>query len=159
MRGPPPRQVGPEPSRWSLLWAVLLGTSLFPVAIVLMTLVGLGVLRELPSWAISYSSLMILVLPAMGIAAVFKNRLVGFAVSLWLWPSLLFSGLPLYFPGERSDAMVSGAAWLASVGGEGLERRAAESIQRLADAFGEGSELAVSPPRRQSRCRPSASPL
>ena len=124
-----------------------------------MTLVGLGVIRELPSWAISYSSLLLLVLPSMGIAAVFKNRLLGFAVAFWVWPVLLFSGIPLFFPGERSGAMVSGAAWLASVGGEDLERAAAQSVQRLADSLGEGSQLAVAPPEEAEPLQAFLRPL
>lgn len=110
-----------------------------------MTLTGLGVIRELPNWAISSSSLLLILLPTMGIAALFKNRLFGFALALWIWPPALFAGLPLYFPGERGDAMVSGAAWLASIGGTQLEIRAAHSVQRLADAFGDGTQLASLP--------------
>jgi len=119
-----------------------------PVVVVLMALCGLGVVRDLPNWAISYSSLLLLVLPTMGIAAVFKNRLMGFALALWIWPSLLFMGLPLYFPGERGESLVSGAAWLASIGGSNLERRAAHSAQRLATSLGEGSRLATKPPNQ-----------
>ena len=154
-----PRQPGPEPSRWTLVWAIVLGTSVFPLGIGLMTVVGLGVVRELPSWAISYSSLLLLVLPAMGIAAVFRNRLLGFAVGFWVWPVLLFSGIPLFFPGERSGAMVSGASWLASVGGEDFERAAAQSVQRLADSLGEGSQLAVPPPEEAEPLQAFLRPL
>jgi hypothetical protein len=42
--------------------------------------------------------------------------------------------------------LVSGAAWLASIGGSDLERRAAFSAQRLAASLGEGSRLATKPP-------------
>lgn len=144
-QAPAPRKGGVDPSSWNRLWAVLLGTSLLPLGLILMALTGLGVIRELPNWAISSSSLLLILLPTMGIAALFKNRLFGFALALWIWPTSLFVGLPLYFPGERGDAMVSGAAWLASIGGTNLELRAARSVQRLADALGEGTELASLP--------------
>jgi hypothetical protein len=142
----PSRKGRQDPSPWNVLWAIILGMSMIPLGMALMAMTGLGIIRELPNWAISSSSLLLIILPTMGIAALFKNRLLGFSVALWIWPTSLFLGLPLYFPGERGDAMVSGAAWLASVGGSNLEQRAAQSARRFADSLGEGTVLGTRPP-------------
>jgi len=54
----------------------------------------------------------------MGIAGLFRLRPEGWAISLSLWPIVVLTGLPLYFPGERTEALTTGVAFLAASWGE-----------------------------------------
>jgi hypothetical protein len=101
------------------------------------TLIGLGVHREGLPWAITVAAVLISTLPIIGIAGLFRLRPEGWAIGLSVWPILVLTGVPLYFPGERSDAITTGVAFLASSWGE-------ERVQHWA-SFGERAGALLGP--------------
>ena len=82
------------------------------------TLIGLGIHREGLPWAITVAAVLISTLPVIGIAGLFRFRPEGWAIGLSLWPFAVLTGVPLYFPGERANALTTGVAFLASSWGE-----------------------------------------
>jgi clan AA aspartic protease (TIGR02281 family) len=94
---------------------VILAIAAFPAALAYVVFLGLGLHRHAPSWAISACTTMIVFGPALlagGFARqarslVFSGVLLGWSIGLLL-------AMPVYFPGERSQAMVTG---LSLVGG------------------------------------------
>lgn len=106
-------------------------------------LVGLGILREGPSWAIALGAGLVLLLPILGICGVMKYRLESFATGMLLWPVALLVGLPVWFPGERPDALATGFGHLAAPMGQ--EAAASSFGESLADFMGE-ENLAGRPP-------------
>ncbi len=92
--------------------AVLAGMG--PLLAAMATVLGLGIVRLLPSWILAVSALALVVLPWLGIASFFRSRLTGLAVGSWVWPATLLGGIPLYLPQERADAFLTGMAHFAA---------------------------------------------
>ena len=81
--------------------------------IMLFTFMGLGLHRHGASWAIASTGTLLVFGPALVITGLRKkNQLFIFGLSSGLWSLLLFFSLPVYFPGERNQALVTGAATL-----------------------------------------------
>lgn len=108
-------------------------------------LIGLGVLRDGPGWAIALGSAMVLVLPVFALSSFGKHRIESVAAATLVWPVVLLVGLPVWFPGERAESLATGFGHLAApLGAEETEAGAA-----MGDAIAEfmGAEsLAGRPP-------------
>ena len=79
--------------------------------IMLFTFMGLGLHRHGASWAIASTGTLLVFGPALVITGLRKkNQLMVFGLSSGIWSALLFFSLPVYFPGERNEALVTGAA-------------------------------------------------
>lgn len=77
--------------------------------VTLATLFGLGLHREASSLAVAAAATGLVLVPPLALAVAVKNHRVevlGLAASLW--SVAVFLALPIYFPGERADAMVTG---------------------------------------------------
>jgi hypothetical protein len=74
--------------------------------------VGLGFAREAAPWMISASATGLVLGPPMVAAgmALRPRRPWVLGVGLWLWSLVLLVGMPVYFPGERQDAVATGLA-------------------------------------------------
>ncbi|MBA2320052.1 MAG: retropepsin-like domain-containing protein [Deltaproteobacteria bacterium] len=74
--------------------------------------VGLGFAREAAPWLISASATGLVFAPPMlaaGVAPRHRRPWI-LALGLWTWSFALLSLLPIYFPGERADAVATGVA-------------------------------------------------
>ena len=124
---------------------IVLALGLLTSLLAFLSLVGLGILRESPSWAVAVGASCLVILPAAGIAATTRWRPVGVALGSLVWPSLLLAGLPVWFPGERVAAVSTGLGFLAAPMGEDASRQAAGWGEQLASLAGE-EKLAGRPP-------------
>ncbi len=81
-------------------------------------LVGLGVHRHAAPWAISGSAMLLVFGPPLGMAAAARrDRPLLLGSALVAWSLALFLVLPVYFPGERREAVATGIA-LTGLGSE-----------------------------------------
>jgi len=127
---PPP----PGPDRPSQLASALAVVALVPVCLALSLMLGAGVLRQGPPLLVSVAAGLLVLLPALGVAAIFRRRMLGFALGLVLWPTVVVIGFPLYFPGERADALASGATVLLMPLGMRLDADHAHTVDALLPA-------------------------
>lgn len=87
--------------------AVLLGAVIGGVAMALVA--GLGLHRDAPPSLVALSAwLLVFGPPVLAAFLSPRNKGTAFGLSSTLWAVLLFLGVPLYFPGERADALVTG---------------------------------------------------
>ncbi len=101
------------------------------------TLLGIGVLREGPAWALSLSAGAVILLPILAIGFANRQRAEAWVSALVLWPILVYTALPLYFPGERSQGLATGLGAIAAMSGnENTMRSAASFGETLADLLG-----------------------
>lgn len=134
------------------------------LAVALGALLGLGVIREVPGPAAAIAAVFVGLLPAMGLGALGGGRVrpEPVALGLLLWPLMLLAGLPLYFPGERAEAISTGFGLAASPWGPERSRAAAEWGQSVAALLGEEPSVRPPPPPAQvlevERPQPIASP-
>lgn len=120
-------------SRALEMLAMVIGT--LPVLVAMATLVGLGMHRDAATWAVSASTVLFVVAPpALASALVRRHRGYAFAAVAAVWGTGVFVSLPIYFPGERADALVTGL----SLGSEDLGRVA----RMFADTLPEEPTLA-----------------
>jgi hypothetical protein len=108
--------------------AALLLLTAVPVAVVAAAAVaGVGLARQASGVAAVAVGLLLTLLPALGLASVFRGgaRVLGAALCLWSLAILLC--LPRYFPGERIEATAGGLRFLAAPMGP----RSAERLSRL----------------------------
>ncbi|MED5374695.1 MAG: retropepsin-like aspartic protease [Myxococcota bacterium] len=91
----------------------------------LCTLLGLGTLRQAPPSAVALAGVALLTLPTAGIASLIKPRWVGALSGAVLWPLALLVGVPIFFPGERTEALSTGLATLSAPFGARASQRAA----------------------------------
>lgn len=108
--------------RW--LWIAL---ALAPAAVVYAALLGLGMHRHASPWAISAAATLLVFGPPMAVASASpkNHRTERLGWSLGSWALILWLGLPIYFPGERREAVASGVALL---GGDGVGRAVADGL-------------------------------
>ncbi|MCB9746164.1 MAG: retropepsin-like domain-containing protein [Alphaproteobacteria bacterium] len=130
----------------TLLMTVLLSLPGLSVAVV--TLLGVGVLREVPGGVAAIAAVGVGVLPALGLGALWGRQVrpEPLAVGMLLWPLLVLLGLPFYFPGEREEAMATGMALAASPWGPEASARGAALGQRVSGWLGEEPEVQLPPP-------------
>ena len=98
-----------------------------PLGVTYAALLGLGLHRHGSPWAVSAAATALLFLPplAVGAASPRDTRPWRMGVAGGLWAVGLWAMLPVYFPGERRDAVASG---LALLGGDHLARAIADRL-------------------------------
>ena len=117
-------------------WLVLVG-AVIPVVLVYAGMLGLGLHRHASPWAISGAATVLVFGPPLAIAAANRKlRLERLSLSLLVWPGLLWLTLPVYFPGERNEAVASG---IALIGGG---QRWDDMARAVADGLPEEPALA-----------------
>lgn len=85
--------------------------ALVPLAIAYAAMLGLGVHRHAPAWAVSASATLLLFgPPLMAAGAAGTHRALRFASVAAVWSTGVLLLLPVYFPGERRDAVATGIA-------------------------------------------------
>ncbi len=114
-------------------------------------LVGLGVHRHAEPWAISVSAMVLTFGPPLLAAfAPAPRRSLRLGWALWLWSVGLFLVLPVYFPGERRQAVATGLAIAGLGSGQGLPERIADSLPEepsvASPEVAEAARLTVEPP-------------
>lgn len=92
-------------------FAPALGLLALPgTALALALMLGAGMLRQGQPLLVSIAAGAVVLLPALGLGSLLRQRALGVSLGLLLWPVLLLVGFPLYFPDERADALASGLA-------------------------------------------------
>ncbi len=91
--------------------ALLVAAGAFPAFVAHSAFVGLGLHRHGPAWAVSASASILVFGPALFAAIVApRGRASLFGLSLGAWSVALLLSFPLYFPGERREAVATGVA-------------------------------------------------
>ena len=103
-------------AQWRSFWLICLVASIWPLLHALTYWVGIGVLREVSNPMILLSSAVLVGLPILGMVAIFRHRLMGFALGISIWSALLSVAFPLYFSQAEPDAVDAGLAWWSSGG-------------------------------------------
>jgi predicted aspartyl protease len=88
-----------------------------------LALAGLAAVRHPEPVPAALATSLLLALPVLGFSALSSNRRAGLLLGANLWPVLLLMGLPLYFPGERMDAIDTGLALFVGASGHELPTR------------------------------------
>ena len=87
--------------------ALTLGT--IPAIVAYAAMLGLGLHRHAPAWIISFSATVLVFGPPLVSAALaWKGRVSVFAGFVGAWSLGILLALPVYFPGERRQAVVTG---------------------------------------------------
>lgn len=108
--------------------------SLVPAAVALALLLGAGMLRQGAPVLVSVGAGLLVLLPSLGVGVLFRRRMLGFALGLLLWPTAVVVGFPLYFPGERAEALASGTTVLLLPFGLAMDPELAETVDALLPA-------------------------
>ena len=89
--------------------------SALPAALVFAALIGLGLHRHGGPFAVSAAATIWVFGPPMAIAAASPkaHRYPRLSAALVFWSLILWVSMPVYFPGERRDAVASGLALLS----------------------------------------------
>lgn len=89
-----------------------------PMLLGFVAALGVGLVREGPPLLVSVIAGAVVLLPAAGAVAPLKeHRVLALPVVAALWSLALVVVFPVYFPGERDDALAAGAAVLGAVVG------------------------------------------
>jgi predicted aspartyl protease len=101
-----------------------------PAGVAYSAMLGLGLHRHAPPWAIALAATIAVFGPPLLVgAATAKNRTAVFAGALAGWSLALLVGMPVYFPGERREAVATGIALVAfGDGWEDIARRVADRL-------------------------------
>ena len=106
--------------------AVVLGV--LPMLLVMATVAGLALHRQAATWAIATSSVMLMLgPPVLAAMLVQRHRGLVFGVVAAAWSTGIFLAMPVYFPGERADAMITGLS-LGSRDAEPMARAVAGAM-------------------------------
>jgi len=116
-----------------------------------LALAGVSAVRHPDPIPVAMATSFLLALPVLGFSALVPNRRVGLLLGANLWPVLLLMGLPLFFPGERIDAIDTGLALLGGPLGTDLSAEQRRSFAQAVD------DILVSPKAQQPS--PKAAPL
>jgi len=93
----------------SIAGLVLLPFAFAVAAVPFVELIGLGVHRQAASIAVSTTAILLVAGPALAVAAAAPRfRPLLFPLALAAWSVALFVSLPVYFPGERREAVATG---------------------------------------------------
>ncbi|MFH1467618.1 MAG: retropepsin-like aspartic protease [Pseudomonadota bacterium] len=118
-----------------LLTSLAVCTALPLLTIAALALAGVATLREPDPPALALATTLLLLLPVLGFSALFSRRREGLLVGAILWPVLLLSGLPMYFPGERRGAIELGLSMLGYPLGEPLPAEGARALAGAIDGL------------------------
>ena len=121
-----------------------------------LALAGLAARREHGPVATSVAITLLLTLPVLGISSLFQRRVAGLLFGAIGWPLLLLVGLPLYFPGERRDAVRTGLALLGFPLGQALDEAHRDAVARAVDDL--LATPASRPPTPEARPTPAPPP-
>ena len=135
----------PRRERWRPGPALVL-PSLLPGALLIVTLLGVGLRHDAPPWEACLSGALMTVLPVLGLSGLFGHRGAALMAAMWAWPVLALVALPTWFPGERTAGMSEGFAWLALPLGETWSGRAASVGDKLGGMLGAEESLPVARP-------------
>lgn len=114
---------------------VVVGT--LPALVAYAAMLGLGLHRHAPPWIISLSATILVFGPPLAAAAfAWRGRIPVFGVLAGIWSLAILSALPVYFPGERRQAVVTGMSLVNA--GENWEQMA----RNVAETLPEEPELA-----------------
>lgn len=124
--------------------------SALPAVLVFAALIGLGLHRHGGPFAVSAAATVWVFGPPMAIAAASPkaHRFARLSAALVFWSLVLWISLPVYFPGERRDAVASGLALLSGD----------ELAQTIADGLPEETILAT-PELPEASATVAATPL
>jgi len=117
--------------------------SLIPVAVVFVTLQGVGLRRDLAPWEATLGASLLAVLPALGISGLLRHHRAAVVGSMWVWSILVLLALPRWLPGERGPGMAEGMAWAAMPFGEATATRAARAGETMSTWLGDDDSAPV----------------
>jgi hypothetical protein len=111
-----------------------------PAVVAILAVLGLGAARGGSPLAVALGAVALAVLPALGLSGLLRNRPTAMVAALLVWSLVVLFGIPLYFPGERAEAIARGASWI----GNGTVAEPSERSIRFGRAidkiFGGGGE-------------------
>lgn len=109
-------------------WSLLLG-SLVPIVVAYGAALGLGLHRHGSPLAISAAATVLMFLPPVALSMVARReRAAVFAASAAIWAAVGLLMMPVYFPGERRDAVTTGLALFFGGQGQGVADSIASSL-------------------------------
>lgn len=117
-----------------LVTSLAVCTALPLLTIAALALAGVATLREPDPPALAVATTLLLLLPVLGFSTLFSRQREGLLVGAILWPVLLLSGLPMYFPGERRGAIELGLSMLGYPLGEPLPAEGARALAGAIDS-------------------------
>ncbi len=89
--------------------ALVLILAIVPAIIAYAAMLGLGLHRHAPAWVISFSATVLVFGPPLVSAALaWRGRVPVFALLAGTWSLGILAAMPVYFPGERRQAVVTG---------------------------------------------------
>lgn len=117
-----------RPSEPLALPLVLIGLGLS--VLVWSAVIGLAVARKGGANTVAMSATALVFAPVLGVAfASSERRLTRIGVMMIVWPLLLFAGMPVFFPGERREALTTGLSMLTgNMEGDGVARTVAGAL-------------------------------
>ncbi len=118
-----------------------------PLTTALAALVGLGMHRNGPAAAVGVAAVCLVFLPWMGLATLFGRGIGAYAGAAWAWGAAALFTLPMYFPGERQEAIATGSAALAAPFGPQALERAVSLGERVGDLLGDDGVRGTTPPQ------------
>jgi len=95
-----------------MIQALLIAAAIAPTTFAYAAMLGLGLHRHAPATAISFAATVLVFGPALmaTAASAREQRVAMFGGVQLVWATLLLLGMPLYFPGERQQAVATGIA-------------------------------------------------
>ncbi|MCA9571146.1 MAG: hypothetical protein KC656_25075, partial [Myxococcales bacterium] len=117
--------------------AALALASVVPAGVAYAAAIGLGLHRHGTPWAVSVGATLVVFLPPVMAATAATHRARAFFAATLAWTLAGLAVLPVYFPGERRDAVSAGLSLL--MGSAGWE----DFAERVADSLPEEPELAA----------------
>jgi predicted aspartyl protease len=134
------------------LFTIIASISAVPLlTLAALALAGVAAVRHPEPVPVALATSFLLALPVLGFSALLPSRRAGLLLGANLWPVLLLMGLPLYFPGERMDAIDTGIALLGGPLGADLPADQRRALAQTID------EILVEPKAQQPS--PKAQPL
>lgn len=92
--------------------------------------IGLAVARKGGANIVAMSATALVFVPVLAVAfASTERRLTRIGAMMIVWPLVLFAGMPVFFPGERREALNTGLSMLTgNLDGDGVARTVAEAF-------------------------------
>lgn len=101
-----------------------------PAIVAYAAMLGLGLHRHAPAWVISLSATILVFGPPLVAAGLaWRGRVPVFGGLVGVWSIAILSALPVYFPGERQEAVVTGMSLVNDGSGwEAVARAVASTL-------------------------------
>ena len=154
-----PGQAKPVRRRWGA-WLLAWAVAATPLVWAAACLLGLAEARNQANWRAALSALLLIGLPAFGLARIGPKSPLKLPIAAALWSIVLLLALPGWFPGEVPDATHRGLAWLLGPAGE---RWASASVPPTNDrvsppAAAEATRVIADPPMARTASAKTAAP-